>query len=85
MYALRAVVLITDNNRQLPSTTDNYRQQADNYRQQAHNYRQQAVNYRQEAEINCVGSAICLTHRTRPSVSFHFLTNTTYILSTKAK
>ena len=55
MYALRAVVLITDNNRQLPSTTDNYRQQADNYRQQA-------VNYRQEAEINCVGSAICLTH-----------------------
>ena len=44
------VVLITDNNRQLPSTTDNYRQQADNYRQQAHNYRQQADNYRQQAE-----------------------------------
>ncbi len=45
-----AVVLITDNNRQLPSTTDNYRQQADNYRQQADNYRRQAHNYRQQAE-----------------------------------
>jgi uncharacterized coiled-coil DUF342 family protein len=46
----KRVVLITDNNRQLPSTTDNYRQQADNYRQQADNYRQQADNYRQQAE-----------------------------------
>ena len=47
---MKGVVLITDNNRQLPSTTDNYRQQADNYRQQAHNYRQQADNYRQQAD-----------------------------------
>jgi succinate dehydrogenase/fumarate reductase-like Fe-S protein len=55
--------------RQLPSTTDNYRQQADNYRQQAHNYRQQADNYRQQAEkyrqqantyFHCILIVICM-------------------------
>jgi hypothetical protein len=53
---LRWIILITDNNRQLPSTTDNYRQQAGNYRQQADNYRQQADNYRQQANtyFHCI-------------------------------
>ena len=48
---LRSVSVCSHTNyRQLPSTTDNYRQQAEKYRQQAEKYRQQAEKYRQQAE-----------------------------------